>query len=231
MNRLVNFSLAVVCLVFAALASAQTVTIDWTLDDAIRQIDRQADNFASAMARVEFAVKDASGTVTEQHAGVGFIRENGDMHYSQDGGNRVVIVDGNDVSDFDRAAATVTLYSMSRDKSRLERFYRLGFSLSGRDMRDNYLVTLLGEEQIGEARTLVLELTPERDSDRETISKIRLWIDQASWMPRRQEFSSTTSRSTTTLDFTGMARNLRLNPDLFRDNWPRGTQEIRGDRN
>jgi outer membrane lipoprotein-sorting protein len=75
-------------------------------------------------------------------------------------------------------------------------------------------------------RTLLLELTPERDAERETIAKIRLWIDQGSWMPRRQEFSAA-DRTVTTVDYTAVARNLRLNPDLFKDSWPRGTKKVK----
>jgi outer membrane lipoprotein-sorting protein len=73
----------------------------------------------------------------------------------------------------------------------------------------------------------VFELTPTKDDERAVIAKIRLWIDQGSWMPRRQEFSLA-DRSVTTVDYTAVARNLRLNPDLFKDSWPRGTKTVKG---
>jgi outer membrane lipoprotein-sorting protein len=122
---------------------------------------------------------------------------------------------------------TVEEYSLRKHKNRLEPFFRLGFSTTGRDITDDYLATIRGEEDIGDSRTLVLELTPERDSVRETVRLVRLWIDQSSWMPVRQSFSSTKDGTTLTLTYTGMARNLKLNPDLFRDDWPKGTEEIR----
>jgi len=215
------------CALFSAVAFADMPKINWELDDAIRQIDRQADNFETAMARVDFVVTGADGTSVTSHSGDGFINVRGDMRYSQDGGNRIVLVDRSTVSDYDKSANTVNEYSLSRHKERLEPFYRLGFSISGKDMQDRFLVTILGEEALGDTRTLVLELTPKRDAERATVGKIRLWIDQGSWMPRRQEFGSTADRSTTTLDYTGMARNLKLNPDLFKDSWPRGTKKVR----
>lgn len=218
-------TLALVFLAGAAWADAPK--IDWDLDDAIRQIDRQADNFDTAMARVDFELKDADGNVVDRHAGNGFINKRGDMRYSRDGGERVLVVDGSTVSDYDATSNTYREYSLHRNKDRLEPFYRLGFSISGRDMKDRYLVTILGEEEIGDSRTLVLELTPKRDAERAVIGKIQLWIDQASWMPRRQEFSSTSDRSATTLDYTGMARNLKLKPDLFRAKWPKGAKKAK----
>lgn len=211
---------------FCSPAFAEMPKIDWSLEDAIRQIDQQADNFESAMARVQIVRKGADGTVAESIAGDGFINEDGDMRFSQDGGNRVVVVDRKTVSDYDKAAGTVNEYSLSKHKNRLEPYYRFGFSVPVRDMQDRYLFTILGEEAVGEMRTLVFELTPTKDAERTVIAKIRLWIDQGSWMPRRQEFSLA-DRSITTVDYTAVARNLRLNPELFSDSWPRGTKKVK----
>ncbi len=40
-------------------------------------------------------------------------------------------------------------------------------------------------------------------------------------------FSRTLGGETVTNTFSGMARNLELNPDLFKDRWPRGTEKIK----
>ncbi len=207
-------------------ALADMPKIDWTLEDAIKQIDQQAENFESAMARVAIVAKGPDGAVTNTIAGDGFINEDGDMRYNQDGGNRIVVVDRKTVSDYDKTAGTVTEYSLSKHKNRLEPYYRFGFSVPVREMQDRYLFTILGEEAVGEMRALVFELTPSEDDERAVIAKIRLWIDQGSWMPRRQEFSLA-DRSITTVDYTAVARNLRLNPDLFKDTWPRGTKKVK----
>jgi outer membrane lipoprotein-sorting protein len=210
-----------------SIALAGMPKIDWSLEDAVRQIDQQAENFESAMARVDIVTKGADGTASATRTGDGFINADGDMRFSQDGGTRVVVVDRKTVSDYDASAATVTEYSLSKHKNRLEPYYRFGFSVPVREMQDRYLFTILGEEEVGEMRTLVFELTPTKDDERAVIAKIRLWIDQGSWMPRRQEFSLA-DRTVTTVDYTAVARNLRLNPDLFKDSWPRGTKKVKG---
>jgi outer membrane lipoprotein-sorting protein len=212
---------------YSSIASAEMPKIDWSLEDAVRQIDQQAENFESAMARVGIVTKGADGGTSGARTGDGFINEDGDMRFSQDGGERVVVVDRKTVSDYDKSAASVTEYSLSKHKNRLEPYYRFGFSVPVREMQDRYLFTILGEEEVGEMRTLVFELTPTKDDERAVIAKIRLWIDQGSWMPRRQEFSLA-DRSVTTVDYTAVARNLRLNPDLFKDSWPRGTKKVKG---
>lgn len=225
MSTVSRLLLAIVA-TFATAAHAQMPDIDWELDDAIKQIDGQADNFETAMARVDFKVVDLDGNLVIKHSGNGFIRKDGDMRYMQDGGNRTVVVLDDKVSDYDAGAKTVNEYKL-RDGQRLEGFYRLGFSVAGRDMNDRYLLTIVGEEEMGDRRSLIIELTPEREEDREIVGKIRLWIDQASWMPIRQEFSSTGDGNTTTIEYSAMARNLELNPDLFDDDWPRGTDRVR----
>ena len=225
MRKLLQAALGAVFVFGATMTIADMPSIDWDLDDAIRQIDGQADDFESAMARVEVSRTASDGSTITSHSGNGFINERGDIRYGQDGGQRVLLVDGKKVMDYDASTSTVHEYSLSKHKTRLEPYYRLGFSVAGRDMQDRYLITIIGEEEIGDSRALVLELTPERDEERAVVGKIKLWIDQASWMPRRQEFSSTGDGVTTTIDYTDMARNLRLNPDLFDDDWPKGTEK------
>jgi outer membrane lipoprotein-sorting protein len=208
-------------------AWAQAPKINWSLDEAIRQIERQADDFQTGMARVETVRSGDDGAEISRSTGTGFIHRDGDMRYNIDGGKLVTFVDNHTVSQYNAETKTVEEYSLRKHKDRLEPFARLGFSTTGRDMERDYLITIIGEEEIGNSRTLVMELTPERDNVRETVRLVRLYIDQASWMPVRQVFKSTKDGTTLTITYTGMARNLDLKPELFRDRWPRGTDTIK----
>ena len=206
---------------------AQAPSINWSLDSAIRQIERQAKDFETAMARVEVVREADDGSESSKTTGTGFIHKDGDMRYNIDGGQLVTFVDKNTVSHYDASAATVEEYSLRKHKDRIEPFARLGFSTTGEDMEKDYLITIVGEEEIGDSRTVVMELTPESESVRETVRLVRLYIDQASWMPVRQVFKATSDGATVTITYTGMARNLDLKPELFRDRWPRGTDTIK----
>jgi outer membrane lipoprotein-sorting protein len=208
-------------------AFAQSPAINWSLDSTVKQIERQANDFETGMASVESVRTAADGSEISRSSGTGFIHRDGDMRYNVDGGQLVTFVDRNTVYLYNAETATVEEYSLSKHRDRLEPFARLGFSTTGADMKRDYLITVIGEEQIGDARTVVLELTPEQDSVRETVRLIRLYIDQASWMPVRQVFSSTKDNTTLTITYTGMARNLDLKPELFKDKWPKGTEVVR----
>ena len=67
-------------------AWAQAPTISWSLDSAIKQIERQAKDFETAMARVEVVREADDGSETSKTTGTGFIHKDGDMRYNIDGG-------------------------------------------------------------------------------------------------------------------------------------------------
>jgi outer membrane lipoprotein-sorting protein len=178
-DRSCNFSARVVLVTLASFLLPATATwaqapaINWSLDSAIRQIERQADDFQTAMARVETVRTKDDGTEVSRSTGTGFIHRDGDMRYNIDGGQKVTFVDKNTVSNYDAETATVEEYSLRKHKDRLEPYARLGFSTTGKDMERDYLITIIGEEEIGDARTLVMELTPESNSVRETVRLVR----------------------------------------------------------
>jgi outer membrane lipoprotein-sorting protein len=197
----------------------------WTIKSAVTQLDRQGGDFASALADVGASWSTAPAADADQLlAGRFFINKDGDFRLEHAGG--VILRQGSTVHYFKSAAATVNDYRLGRHKERLESYLALGFGLTGKDLNDSYLVTYIGEEKSAERRLLGLELTPKRESDRAVISKIDLWVDQASGLPARQVIAQAGGGAVLTLTYTGMARNLKLNPDLFYSNWPRGTKRV-----
>lgn len=226
MRRFVTSFAFILALLASGPLWAQAPTIDWTLKDALREIERQAKDFKSMIARVEVVRLDPQGNEISRGSGNAYISKDGIIRYDVDNDNRTVLVERKRVSIYDGAAEQVERFSLSKHKDRLEPFIRLGFSTTGKELDDGYLLTMLGEEQIGEGRTLGIEMTPKRERIRETVGKVRLWIDQAAWMPKRQEITDTQGGNTLILTYSGMARNLKLNPELFKPNWPRGTKRV-----
>lgn len=202
--------------------------LGWTLDSALKQIGRQADDFETVLSDVSVIWSDSEGKTTREATGRIYMNRKAQIRLNvSDPQERVYLIDDREVQEYSSRHNLVEVYSRSKHKNRLEPFIRLGFSESGKDLKDNFLVTMLGEDKIGSARVLGLELTPKKDALRQTVSKMTLWIDEASWMPVRQVIAHVTHGETLTLNYSGMARNLNLNDELFRDDWPKGTQKIR----
>jgi outer membrane lipoprotein-sorting protein len=208
----------------SALADGPKIT--WDLDNALKQVDRQADNFQSVMARVDVVRRDLGGSELSRERGTLFIDRKGNIRLDSDAPEpRTYLVEKSTLYIHYPAQERVEVYSLSKHKDRIEPYMRLGFTDSGKDLKDNYLLTSLGERDIGESRSLGLELTPEKEKERTVMGKAQLWIDQASWMPAQQVFTASSKGEEITLTYTFVARNLELNPDLFSTKWPRGTDK------
>ena len=55
------------------------------MDDALKQVDRQADDFKSAMARVEVVRRDLSGNELSSEKGTVFMDKKGNIRLNVDG--------------------------------------------------------------------------------------------------------------------------------------------------
>lgn len=208
-------------------AMAAENELGWTLDSALKQVERQSKDFSSLLADVHAVSKDPQGEVMDELAGRLYMNKNGDIRIRVgDGSGREMLVTHSEVQEYDPAQQLVERYSLSKHKDRMEPFARLGFTTTGKDLKDDFLVTMLGEDNIRGERTLMLQLTPKSDRDRQIVSSITLWINQASWMPMRQVIEEVAAGRTLAIEYEGTARNLNLNPDFFKANWPRGTKRV-----
>jgi outer membrane lipoprotein-sorting protein len=211
-----------------SLAQAQENELKWTMDSAIKQLDRQGSDLETVLAQVEIEWSGEAQGLDRIKTGRIYFNSKGDFRIAGETPNKkTLLVEGRTLHMYDPAASQVTEVNLSRDKSRLEPYMRLGFSITGRDLEDDFLITFAGESEIGDRRTLTLELTPKRDEVRAIVAKIAIAFDQASWLPARQIVSHTSGTQTLTVNYSGTARNLNLNPELFRDKWPRGTDKVR----
>jgi outer membrane lipoprotein-sorting protein len=94
-------------------------------------------------------------------------------------------------------------------------------------LKKNYLVTVQGEEILDKQKTVLLELTPKSDEVRSQVSKIQLWIDEATWLPAQQKFFETGSGDYFVIRYTNVIRNTRISDSRFKPRWPRGTTKIK----
>lgn len=232
MKERIKEPIRIICMLFLlslmSLTGAQENELGWTMDSAIKQLDRQGDDLKTVLAQVKIEWSGSEKGLDRIMHGRIYMNKKGDFRIAGEAPDkRVLLLEGRTLHTYDPALSQVTEVNLRRNEKRLERYIPVGFTVTGRDLKDDYLVTFLGEGEIGERRTLTLELTPKRDATRAVVSKIVIWFDQASWLPVRQRMFRTASAETLTINYTGTARNLNLNPDLFRDRWPKGTKKIR----
>ena len=88
-------------------------------------------------------------------------------------------------------------------------------------------MTLVGEQSLDDRKTLVLDLTPKSKQMLNQIAKIRLWVDESSWLPVQQKFFESGTQDYFVIRYKNIVRNGDLNSSLFKPHWPKGTRKIK----
>ena len=69
--------------------------------------------------------------------------------------------------------------SITGHQDKVEMFMALGFGQSSQDLKNNFDVSLTGEEVVDGKKTSILELTPK---NRAMFKSVRMWMDQDKWV-------------------------------------------------
>ena len=113
-------------------------------------------------------------------------------------------------------------YDLGKNHAMVDQYVRLGFGTKSEDLKKSYLVTVTGEEDFDHRKTVVLELTPKSDQVRAQITRIQMWIDEASWLPLQQKFFETGSGDYIQFHYSNIMKNLKINEARFKQDWPKG---------
>jgi len=79
-------------------------------------------------------------------------------------------------------------YDLGQKSDLLQQFFLLGFGTDTNELKKNYDVKYLQEEDMEGDTTVQLELTPRKGGGAAQISKIQIWVSEESWLPTQQKF-------------------------------------------
>ncbi len=199
-----------------------------TLDGILHQLDRESGNFHSLAAdlertKVTVVVNDKS-TETGQIQ----VRRDDKMRIELTAPDpQTILRDGDHLFIYKPKIKQVEEYDLGKHRSLVDQFLLLGFGTSGQDLKKSYDVTLGGEETLGGAKVVRLELSPKSEDVRNEITKIELWIDEGNWLPAQQQFYETGTGDYFIVRYTHMVRNGNLNDSVFKPHWPGGTNKVK----
>jgi outer membrane lipoprotein-sorting protein len=200
----------------------------WTLADILRQIDRGAREFQSLTADVE---RTKVTVVVNDHS-----TESGQIRMRRDAKMRIdlttpdprtILRTGDRLYIYNPKIRRVEEYDLGRHRALLDQFVLLGFGTSASNLRDSYLITVEAEETLGSQKVLRLQLIPKDDEVRQEISRIDLWLDEATWIPAQQKFYETGSGDYFVIRYTNVTRNVPIADSRFRPNWPSGVTRVK----
>jgi len=185
-------------------------------------MDRSAKDFRSLSADVENIKYTAVVKDTSTESGQIFVRHDQKMRIEISKPEpRTILRTGDSLFLYNPKIKRVEEYDLGKNRSMIDQYIRLGFGTKSEDLKKSYLVTLMSEEDLDNKKTVVLELTPKADSVRSQITKIQMWIDEASWLPVQQKFFEAGSGDYILFHYTNLMKNLKISESRFKQDWPK----------
>ena len=196
-----------------------------SLDYVLSMMDRSAEDFKSLTAAIEHIKYTAVVKDTSTESGEIFVRKDSKMRIDfQSPDPRTILRDGDKLYIYTPKINRVEEYNIGKNRAMADQYLALGFGTRTENLKKNYTVILAGEEDLDGHKAAVIELVPKSDDARKQISKIQMWVDEASWLPLQQKFFETGSGDYFLSHYTKVMKNLKLGDGKFKADWPKGTK-------
>ena len=118
---------------------------------------------------------------------------------------------------------SVQEYDLGKRSDLLDQFLLVGFGTTGKDLKANYTVKLLGDETVAGQKTHRLELTPGESVRIEKLQKLELWVAADGAYPVQQKFIQR-SGDYYLITYTDVQLNPQLGDEAFKLNLPKGVK-------
>src|SRR5690348_1098356 len=211
-----------------AMASSSQNGARWTTQSVLEMMDRSAKDFRSLTADIENVKYTAVVKDTSTETGQIWVRHDQKMRISISKPEpRTILRTGDSLFIYNPKLNRVEEYDLGKNRAMVDQYIRLGFGTKSEDLKKSYLVTVTGEEELDHKKSVVMELTPKSDQVRSQITRIQMWIDEASWLPIRQKFYETGSGDYITFHYTNVMKNLKISESKFKQDWPKGASHER----
>jgi outer membrane lipoprotein-sorting protein len=229
---LTRFSSLFVVLIFTLVAAGTPISraqgAPPTTDSVLAMMDKSAQDFHTLTADIQHikytdVVKD-----TSTETGKLLVRRDEKMRiefYQPD--RRTILRTGDSLFVYTPKINRVEEYDLGKNREMVDQYVLLGFGTKSENVRKSYLVSVIGETQLDNKKTVQLELTPKSDQMRKQIARIQMWIDEASWLPMQQKFFESGSEDYLIFHYTNVMKNLKIGDNQFKQDWPKGVSRSR----
>lgn len=221
--------LAANAIAFLAVAGAPAkAQKTWTADSVLNMMDRSAQDFRSLTADIQHikytdVVKD-----TSTETGQMWIRKDDKMRIDISTPDpKTILRTGDSLFVFTPKINRVEEYDLGKNRTLVDQYVLLGFGTRSESVKKNYDVAVTGETELDGRKTVMLELTPKSQQVRDQITKIQMWIDEASWLPIQQKFFETGSGDYFIFHYSNVKKNLNIAQDRFKQDWPKNVSRVK----
>jgi outer membrane lipoprotein-sorting protein len=195
------------------------------LDYVLSMMDRAAEDFKSLTADIEHTKYTAVVQDKSVETGEIYVRKDQKLRIDfQRPDLRTILRNGDNLYIYTPKINRVEEYNIGKNRAMADQYLALGFGTRAETLKKNYDVTLSGEEDLDGHKAVVLDLVPKSDDFRKQISKVQIWVDEASWLPVQQKFLEAGSGDYVQSHYLKVMKNLKINDNRFKADWPKGTR-------
>jgi len=197
----------------------------FSLQYVLDMMDKSADDFKSLTAALEHVTYTALVKDTSTESGEVYVRKDAKLRIDFINPDpRTIIRNGDNLYIYTPKINRVEEYNIGKNRALADQYLALGFGTRSENLKKNYEVALVGEEELDGQKMAVIDLTPHSDEVRKQITKIRMWVDEASWLPVQQKFVEAGSGDYFLSRYKNVMKNLKIGDGKFKADWPKGTK-------
>jgi outer membrane lipoprotein-sorting protein len=210
------------------LALAAQTSQRWTAEGVLAMMDKSARDFHSLTADIQRVKYTAVVNDTSTETGQMWIRKDEKMRIEiTQPDPRTILRSGDSLFIFNPKINRVEEYDLGKNRAMVDQYLLLGFGTRMDNLKKSYLVSVDGEDQFDGRKVVVIELTPKSDQVRAQITRIQMWIDEASWLPVQLKFYEAASGDYLILHYMNLMKNLKISEPKFKQDWPKGVNRIK----
>lgn len=210
------------------LALAAQTSQRWTAAGVLAMMDKSARDFHSLTADIQRVKYTAVVNDTSTETGQMWIRKDEKMRIEITKPDpRTILRSGDSLFIFNPKINRVEEYDLGKNRAMVDQYLLLGFGTRTDNLKKSYLVSVDGEDQFDGRTVVVIELTPRSDQVRAQITRIQMWIDEASWLPVQLKFYEAASGDYLILHYMNLMKNLKISEPKFKQDWPKGVNRIK----
>ncbi len=188
-------------------------------------MDKSADDFKSLTAALEHTTYTALVKDSSTESGEIYVRKDSKLRIDFINPDpRTILRNGDNLYIYNPKINRVEEYNIGKNRALADEYLALGFGTRAESLKKNYEVSLAGEEDLDGQKMAVLDLVPKSDEVRKQITKIRMWVDEASWLPVQQKFFEAGSGDYFLSRYRKVMKNLKIGDGKFKPDWPKGTK-------
>lgn len=196
-----------------------------TIEYVMTMIDHSAEDFKSLTAAIEHIKYTAVVKDTSTETGEIFVRKDQKLRIDfQAPDPRTIIRNGDNLYIYTPKINRVEEYNIGKNRALADQYLALGFGTRAENLKKNYAISLIGEEDLDGHKAAVLEFIPKSDEVRKQLPKIQMWVDESSWLPVQQKFFDAGSDDYFISHYTKVMKNLKLGDGKFKPDWPKGSK-------